>query len=90
MDSSQEDRVALLMCVATSGHHSIASYQWSKNGCDLVGEVHPLLYATTVGKYTCNVTSNQKSAKRQFEVTGTRSSNISGILDVLIHLLYRK
>jgi len=86
VDSSQEDHVALLMCVATSGHHSIASYQWSKkDGCDLLGEVHPLLYATKVGKYTCIVTSNNKSVERLFEVKGSRSFNINNALDVLIH-----
>jgi len=85
VDSSQEDHVALLMCVATSGHHSIASYQWSKDGCDLLGEVHPLLYATKAGKYTCILASNNKSAERLFEVKGGRSSNINNVLHVLIH-----
>ena len=85
MDTSPEDGVALLICVATRGHHSVVSYQWSKNGCDLLGEVHPLLYATTVGKYTCSVTSPKESAKRLFEVTGTcsRSCNINYVLDLL-------
>ena len=85
VDTSPEDGVALLICVATRGHHSVVSYQWSKNGCDLLGEVHPLLYATTVGKYTCSVTSPKESAKRLFEVTGTcsRSCNINYVLDLL-------
>lgn len=77
MDTSQEDCVVLLMCVATGGHHSIASYQWSKNRCDLLGEFHAVLKD---GKYTCSVINNKKSAKRLSEVTGTRSSNVNAIL----------
>ena len=70
MDVSQEDYIALLMCVALDGHHSIASYQWRRNGCDLLSEVHPLLYTCMVGKYTCCVTSKEQSVKRYFEVKG--------------------
>ena len=60
MDVSKEDYVALLMCVALDGHHS---YQWRRNGCDLLGEVYPLLYTSIVGTYTCCVTGKEQSVK---------------------------
>lgn len=66
---------ALLLCVALGGYHSLSSYQWSNDGCDLLGEVHPI--PTVAGKYTCSVTSKRKSMKRHFEVKGTHMYIIS-------------
>ena len=44
IEFSSQDYVALLMCLANGGFHSLASYQWSQNGSTFVGEVYPLLY----------------------------------------------
>ena len=70
MNVSQDDYAALLMCVALHGYHAIVSYQWSKDGYELLDEVHPLLYTTSIGKYTCCVTSKKESVKHFFEVKG--------------------
>ena len=32
MNVSQEDFVALLMCVALNGYHSVVTYEWNKDG----------------------------------------------------------
>ena len=70
MEFLQGDHIALLMCGALGGYHSQASYDWSENGKVMPSECHPLLYTTAIGVYTCTVTSNKKSAKCSFEVTG--------------------
>ena len=72
-EASQQDYVALLMCVAMDGYHSLVSYQWSRNGADMTGEIHPLLYTAMVGKYTCKVTNKTTSKERHFVVKGTKS-----------------
>ena len=66
------NHVALLMCVALGGYHPLVSYQWSRDGLDMEGEVHPLLYTTMLGNYTCRVSSKQLevSVEHQFEVKG--------------------
>lgn len=68
---SQQDHVALLMCVALNGYHSVVSYQWSENGADMKGEVYPLLYTSSFGKFVCRVSSTMKTIERRFETKGT-------------------
>ena len=58
------------MCIAINGYHSVASYEWSKDGFKLLDEVHPLLYASSTGKFTCSVTIKTKVIERYFEVKG--------------------
>ena len=67
---SQDDHVALLMCVAVNGYHSVVSYQWSKNGAEMNGEVYPLLYISAFGRYTCRVSSELKALEHHFETKG--------------------
>ena len=69
-EASQQYYVALLMCVAMDGYHSLVSYQWSRNAADMTGEIHPLLYTAMVGKYTCKVTNKTTSTERHFVVKG--------------------
>ena len=66
---SKDDRVALLICVADS-YHSLASYEWKKNGEVLVNENHPLLYITSVGMFECTVSAISQTMHRVFEVKG--------------------
>ena len=66
---SKDDRVALLICVADS-YHSLASYEWKKNGEVLVNENHPLLYVTSVGMFECTVSALSQTMHRVFEVKG--------------------
>lgn len=67
---SQQDHVALLVCVALNGYHSVVSYQWSEDGVEMKGETYPLLYTSVIGKYTCRVTSKMKVIERHFETRG--------------------
>lgn len=66
---SQEDYVALLMCIAVDGHN-LVSYQWSRDGHDIPNEVHPLYYATQPRKYACCVTARTEQTSCNFEVKG--------------------
>lgn len=50
---SEQDHVALLVCVALNGYHSVVSYQWSEDGVEMKGETYPLLYTSVCGKHTC-------------------------------------
>ena len=52
VDASPQDYVALLMCIAVGGYHSVASYQWSKDGLEMEEEVYPLIYTAAAGKVT--------------------------------------
>ena len=72
VDYSQPDHIALLVCIALGGYHPLVSYQWTRNGEKLEEEVHPLLYTTTRGDYTCKITGHdtEKSAECHFEVKG--------------------
>ena len=67
---SQDDYVALLMCVAVDGYHSLTSYQWRKDGENILNEIYPLFYATTIGSYDCFVSAMSQTAKCSFEVKG--------------------
>lgn len=69
VEVSQEDCVALLMCVAVDCHH-LVKYQWSRDGRDILNEAHPLYYATSPGKYACCVTARTEQMSRHFEVKG--------------------
>jgi len=73
VDASSQDYVALLMCIAVGGYHSVASYQWSKDGLEMEEEVYPLIYTAAAGKYSCNVTTAGMSMEHHFEVTGNYS-----------------
>ena len=67
---SQQDHIALLMCVALDGYHSVVSYQWIENGAEMKGEVYPLLYVSAFGRYTCRVLNGMKTVERHFETKG--------------------
>ena len=70
MEVSDTDHVALLMCIALSGYHSLSTYQWRESGKVMVSEVYPLLYISNAGMFTCTVNYEEKSIERIFEVTG--------------------
>ena len=70
IEVSQQDYVALLMCIAVDGYHTVCSYQWCKSGYNLTDEVYPLLYATSVGEYECSVTTKTEVMRQCFEVKG--------------------
>lgn len=67
---SQEDHIALLVCVAENGYHSLATYTWQKDGEYLRNENHPLLYVNTVGKFECTVSASSQKIKQLFMVQG--------------------
>lgn len=66
-----EKHVALLACVAINGYHSIAQYQWSFNGYAVLGEIYPVLYTSTAGKYACTITLTEgQTFQFRFSVQG--------------------
>ena len=62
------------MCVATSGYHSISSYQWKKDGNELPGEIYPILYTTSAGTYECYVVTGTETNSRFFEVESEKDT----------------
>ena len=67
---SQDDYTALLMCIAQNGYHSVASYQWKKDGENLSNEIFPLLYVSSTGKFECTVSAASQTIRHAFEVKG--------------------
>ena len=49
MEVSDTDHVALLMCIALNGYHSLSTYLWRESGEVMVSEVYPLLYISNAG-----------------------------------------
>ena len=47
--------VAVLVCVAQGGFHSISKYQWYYNGSVMEEECYPVIYMSKCGKYRCEV-----------------------------------
>jgi len=69
-ETSPEDRVTLMVCVAVNGFHPSAEYQWSCTGKIMENERTPLLYTANIGHFQCYVTAGKLKASRDFEVTG--------------------
>ena len=65
------EKVALLCCLATRGHHSCCSYQWSCNDEILKDESYAIIFVTSCGSYTCVITTiSEKKHSFSFEVQG--------------------
>ena len=45
--------MAVLVAVVTGGFHSAAKYCWAVDNIPDEEEVYPILYASSVGEYTC-------------------------------------
>ncbi len=67
---SPSNPVALMACVAINGYHSVASYQWSRDGITLSEESSSILYCGTPGNNTCAVTAEGCTAKAVYTLTG--------------------
>lgn len=51
------ERVVLLACVVTDGHHSLATYQWVHEGIPMDEEEYPIIYVAKQGKFSCKLNS---------------------------------
>ncbi len=47
--SSQVDKVVAMVCAAVDGFHPLVTYQWTRNGSDLVSECYSILYTMCPG-----------------------------------------
>ena len=47
--------MAVLVCFAKDGYHSISNYQWHLDDEILRNEAHPVLYASCCGIFKCAV-----------------------------------
>ena len=56
----------MLVAVITGGFHSAAEYCWAKDSVRLEEEVYPVIYATSVGEYTCSVAMDKYSLLQSF------------------------
>ena len=61
MDYSQPHHVALFGVRSIGGLPSPC--QWMRNGVKQEEEVHPLLYTTTRGDYTCKITGDDRNQR---------------------------
>jgi hypothetical protein len=48
----------------------MCNYKWKQNSTELMGEVYPVLYATSEGIYECTVNVMDKMASLTFKVSG--------------------
>ena len=53
-----------------NGHHSVASYQWKKDGENLNYEILPLLFVSSTGRFECTICAASQTIRRIFEVKG--------------------
>jgi hypothetical protein len=53
--SLPREKVAVLVCFAKDGYHSLSKYQWHLNDEILMNEAHPVLYASCCGVFKCAV-----------------------------------
>lgn len=59
--------IAMLAAVVTGGFHSAAEYRWAVDSVPDEDEVYPILYASSVGEYTCSIVMHKYGVS--FEVT---------------------
>ena len=62
------------MAVVTGGFHSAAKYCWAVDNIPDEEEVYPILYALSVGEYTCSIAmfTLGVSFKATFNVTSCK------------------
>lgn len=72
--------VALLAAVVTGGFHPFSEYIWSLDGLCLKEEKFPILYATELGEYVCEICTHngdiQVDHKMTFIVRGILSTSM--------------
>lgn len=63
--------IAVLVAVVTGGFHSAAKYYWAVDNVPDEEEVYPILYASSIGEYTCSIAMSTLgvSFKATFSVT---------------------
>lgn len=50
-DCYSDTRVAVMVCVAMEGYHSLVTYQWLKEDDELSSETFPVIYTSDPGTY---------------------------------------
>ena len=63
--------ITMLVAVVTGGFHSVAKYSWAKDNIPLEEDVYPVIYAASVGEYTCSIDMDKYGVffKLSFSVT---------------------
>ena len=87
--NSSDGRAVCMMCVALNGYHNEEStYTWRRNVSNcwilLHDEIHPIIYTTLEGKYTCQVQVSGQETVGAFEVQSKYNLSQQNLL--IVHL----
>lgn len=66
--SSEDGKVACLLCVAINGYHSVASYKWAREEV-LMNEFYPVVYVICEGEYKCTTVAEDSVKEAIFSVS---------------------
>lgn len=63
--------ITMLVAVVTGGFHSVAKYSWAKDNIPLEEDMYPVIYATSVGEYTCSIDMDKYGVSLNFSYSVT-------------------
>ena len=64
-----KDGIAVLVCCALNGHHSVTTYEWIRDESP-INNLFSIVYTDLSGKYKCSMQSSLGINIREFDVIG--------------------